>query len=184
MLHAELTHRPPPLSAAVRPGPILPLLTFYWYTYFSDITFVYGRALSQWMGTALMRLAGAQVLPFEFTGLAETVERYAGEVEKLYQQEKQKDAKIPALDFSLLQAGVQALKTSAAGYQETLRKAEPASAGAEVNQALYGVERVMVEPRGLPGRDGYRHALYAPGAYTGYAVKTLPGAARRSWRPE
>src|SRR5581483_11700781 len=56
---------------------------FYWYTHFSDTTFVYGRALSQTVGTTVMRLADAEVLPFEFTDLADTVQKYTKELEKL-----------------------------------------------------------------------------------------------------
>src|SRR6059036_304046 len=56
---------------------------FKWYTTFDDTSFVYGRALAQTMGTAVMRLADAELLPYDFTGLAETVGRYAREVQKL-----------------------------------------------------------------------------------------------------
>ena len=49
---------------------------FYWYTHFSDTDFVYGRALSQTVGTAVMRLADADLLPFEFTDLADTIRLY------------------------------------------------------------------------------------------------------------
>src|SRR3954451_13755585 len=49
---------------------------FYWYTHFSDTDFVYGRALSQTIGSTVMRLADAEVLPFEFTNMADTVEKY------------------------------------------------------------------------------------------------------------
>lgn len=56
---------------------------FYWYTHFSDTSFVYGRALAQTMGTASMRLADADVLPYDYANLAETVHGYIGELEKL-----------------------------------------------------------------------------------------------------
>lgn len=56
---------------------------FYWYTHFSDTSFVYGRALAQTSGTAVMRLADADVIPYDFTNLAETVQRYVGELKTL-----------------------------------------------------------------------------------------------------
>jgi N-acetylated-alpha-linked acidic dipeptidase len=56
---------------------------FYWYTHFSDTDFVYGRALSQTVGTTVMRLADAEVLPFDFTNFADTVQKYTKELEKL-----------------------------------------------------------------------------------------------------
>jgi N-acetylated-alpha-linked acidic dipeptidase len=62
---------------------------FYWFTHFSDTTFVYGRALAQTAGTAVMRLAGADLLPFEFHGLADTVHRYVDEVKKLAREKRE-----------------------------------------------------------------------------------------------
>src|SRR5205814_180066 len=56
---------------------------FKWFTSFDDTSFAYGRALAQTMGTAVMRLANAELLPYDFTGLAETVGRYTREVQKL-----------------------------------------------------------------------------------------------------
>jgi N-acetylated-alpha-linked acidic dipeptidase len=56
---------------------------FYWYTHFSDSDFVYGRALSQTVGTAVMRLADAEVLPFDFVDFADTVQKYTKDLQKL-----------------------------------------------------------------------------------------------------
>src|SRR5208282_1569188 len=60
---------------------------FYWYTHFSDTTFVYGRALAQTVGTAVMRIADAQLLPYDYTGLAETVGHYVGQLDTLAKHE-------------------------------------------------------------------------------------------------
>jgi N-acetylated-alpha-linked acidic dipeptidase len=57
--------------------------SFNWYTKYSDTSFVYGRALAQTIGTMVMRMANADVLPFEFGGLAETVKTYVGELKEL-----------------------------------------------------------------------------------------------------
>src|SRR5207247_3182011 len=56
---------------------------FYWYTHFSDTDFSYGRALAQTVGTAVMRMADADLLPYEFTDFADTVHRYLGELQQL-----------------------------------------------------------------------------------------------------
>ena len=58
---------------------------FYWYTHFSDTDFSYGRALAQTAGTAVMRLADADLLPYDFTGFADTIHRYLDELQKLLQ---------------------------------------------------------------------------------------------------
>jgi N-acetylated-alpha-linked acidic dipeptidase len=145
--------------------------TFDWYTKYSDGTFVYGRTLSQTIGTAVLRMAQADALPFEFTNLADTVGRYVEEVTRLH-----KDAAgAPALDFSPLQSGVAALRKSAESYEAAFQKsALDRVNAAELGRALIRVERAALGA-GLPRRDWYRHRLYAPGYYTGYGVKTLPG---------
>ena len=56
---------------------------FYWYTHFSDTDFVYGRSLAQTAGTAAMRLADADLLPFEFSDLADTIHLYQKQLKKL-----------------------------------------------------------------------------------------------------
>ena len=56
---------------------------FYWYTHFSDYDFVYGRALSQTIGTSVMRLADAEMLPFDFVDFADTIQKYTKDLEKL-----------------------------------------------------------------------------------------------------
>ena len=56
---------------------------FYWFTHFSDTSFVYGKALAQTMGTAVMRLANADLLPFTFSNLAETAKNYTTELQRL-----------------------------------------------------------------------------------------------------
>jgi N-acetylated-alpha-linked acidic dipeptidase len=59
---------------------------FYWFTHFSDTDFTYGRALAQTGGTAMMRLADANFLPFEFENLADTVQTYLKELKALSQK--------------------------------------------------------------------------------------------------
>ena len=59
---------------------------FYHFTKFSDPGFLYGRALAQFVGTATLRLADADILPYEFTGLADTVQTYVREVQALLKQ--------------------------------------------------------------------------------------------------
>jgi N-acetylated-alpha-linked acidic dipeptidase len=63
---------------------------FYWYTHFSDVDFVYGRALAQTGGTTVMRLADADVLPFEFGDFAETMQTYVKQLKDLLKEEQEK----------------------------------------------------------------------------------------------
>ncbi len=145
-----------------------------WYTRFSDSTFEYGRTLVQAAGTATMRLADAQLLPFEFTRFAETVGRYVDEINALPKQ---------GVDLLPLQQAAERLRQSADSYDRALRtlvisgslNAESSGEVKEVNRLLYQSERKLLSETGLPRREWFRHQIYAPGFYTGYGVKTLPG---------
>ncbi len=150
--------------------------TFAWYTRFSDGTFEYGRGLSQFNGTFVLRLADADVLPFEFSNLAETVSRYADDLEKLASRS---NAPKP-LDFSGFKSAINNLSESAKRYEAALAKASANNfAGIKdakaLNRLLYQSERRLTNAEGLPRRPWFRHQLYAPGFYTGYGVKTIPG---------
>jgi N-acetylated-alpha-linked acidic dipeptidase len=150
--------------------------TFYWYTKFSDGTFEYGRGLSQVNGTMVMRMADADILPFEFTNLADTVSRYADELEKLAAKS---NAPKPA-NFASLKAAVTSLSESAKRYEAALQKATGSGFTTvkqfkALNELLYQSERKLINEQGLPRRPWFKHQLYAPGFYTGYGVKTIPG---------
>lgn len=182
---------------------------FYWYTHFSDYDFVYGRALSQTGGTVMMRMADADLLPFQFTDFADDVKVYVREVEKFANQQRdeiqerntriqegvfeasadpretwvtpKKEELPPHLNFAPLDNAVEAVTRSAAEYQKAFERLNAnggtalASASLkEVNDLLMQSERKLITPEGLPGRFWYKHQLYAPGAYTGYAAKAIP----------
>ncbi len=146
---------------------------FYWYSHFGDPTFEYGKALSEVTSTALLRLADSPLLPFEFTHFADTVGRYVNEIERI------RSGARPS--FEGLKHDVGELAKSAAAfesaYTQALSKLEsaPVDKLRELNAILFRTERAMTLPQGLPNRDWYKHRIYAPGTYTGYAVKTLPG---------
>jgi N-acetylated-alpha-linked acidic dipeptidase len=187
---------------------------FYWYTHFSDTDFVYGRALAQTVGTSVMRLADAEVLPFDFVNLADTVEMYTKNLEKLLadkQEEiRERNQEIdegmfkatfdprrptvapaqeevpPHLNFAPMQNAVESLTRSAKHYQEALAKKQASlgedAVAAKLGTKLGGLNRELIESErkltnedGLPRRPWYKHLLYAPGVYTGYGVKTVPG---------
>jgi N-acetylated-alpha-linked acidic dipeptidase len=177
---------------------------FYWYTHFSDTSFVYGCALSQTAGTAVMRLAGDKMLPFEFTNEAAAIKRYTEEIQKLLSSKQDElrernqeieegvftaiaDPKVkmvpphteeipPYLNFAPLQNVVDALSKSAERYHHALMKALPETKKTfeSVNRKLIECERKLTSSEGLPGRPWFKHQIYAPGFYTGYSVKTIP----------
>ena len=149
--------------------------SFYWYTKFSDGDFTHTRALAQVAGTAMMRLADAEVLPFEFTNLADTIGNYADDIAKLLAASKSPTP----IDLQPLQNAVAKLRSSANNYDRALRaqltSGKKIADAKLLNRLLYQSERKLLSEAGLPRRDWFKHQIYAPGFYTGYGVKTLPG---------
>src|SRR5581483_3821615 len=182
---------------------------FYWYSHFSDTNFVYGRALSQTVGTTVMRLADAEVLPFEFTNLADTVQKYTKELEKLLKDKqdeiRERDQELdegvfkatfdprrptvtplreeipPHLNFAPMQNAAETLARSAERYHKALAERQAALDQQQteflgkLDEKLIQSERTLTNEDGLPRRNWYKHLLYAPGVYSGYGVKTVPG---------
>jgi N-acetylated-alpha-linked acidic dipeptidase len=182
---------------------------FYWYTHFSDTNFAYGVALSQTVGTAVMRMADADILPYQFTDLADTMQKYTKDLQTLL-QDKQDEAREraeelkegafsaafdprrptiapppedipPHLNFAPLENALDVLSKSAEHYRTAFNKAQIAGFLASettmtvLNQKLLQSERSLTDSTGLPRRPWYKHMIYAPGVYTGYAPKTMPG---------
>ena len=145
--------------------------SYYWYTHFSDGDFSHTAALSRVMGTALLRLADADILPFEFGSTASTLARYVDELQKLSD-----DAKA-GVDLKPLRKSIDGLRTASEKYESALGRAKQVGTGslAELNRTLYSTERAFRYEAGLPRRDWFKHLIYAPGFYTGYGVKTIPG---------
>ena len=181
---------------------------FYHYTHFDDTDFAYGRLAAQTVGTAVIRLADADLLPFDFTRLAETVKGYVDDLQALLKRRQDEvlernrqieegvfaatrdpkrpllapvaEAVPPALNFAPLENASTALTAAAERYKKAVASAsaklDTHAAGIRaVNAKLIQSERQLLDPSGLPHREWYRHLLYAPGFYTGYDVKTVPG---------
>ena len=183
--------------------------SFHYYTTFSDTAFVYGRALAQTVGLATMRLASADLLPYEFNRLSERVAANLKEVQELHtaakdsieEQNRQVDESTfvamndprrplvlpvredvpPFLNFARLQNGSTRLKSSTSRFEAAYGAAVRPGAGLDsariqqVNALLVRAERAMAPEAGLPRRPWYRQLISAPGWYTGYSAKTMPG---------
>ncbi|HET9766242.1 MAG TPA: transferrin receptor-like dimerization domain-containing protein [Thermoanaerobaculia bacterium] len=180
--------------------------TFDNYRRFGDPDFLYGVALAQAGGRLTLRLAEADVLPFDLDRLALTISGYAEEVKKLAATMREATEKenrrirdgiyaaawdpkkkwvvpqpkepVPYLNFAPLDNAVAALQEAGARHASALAarqgQALSPAATAAYDEAILAVEHSLTRPQGLPGRPWYTHQVYAPGAYTGYAVKTLP----------
>ena len=179
---------------------------FYWFMHFSDSSFVYEKALAQVGGISVLRLANADLLPFAFTNLAETIQTYVKDLQSLRDTRgeqiaernreieeglfkftsdprdpltaPQRQEPAPQLNFAPLLNALDSLNHAAVRYEKAYAHAVAAGhlANAKsVNERLLQAERVLTSPEGLKNRSWYVHMLYAPGFYTGYGVKTIPG---------
>ena len=173
------------------------------YIRFKDPGFVYGVTLSQTAGRALLRMSESDVLPFDFRHLYTTINDYTKELIELQQATKENTevenqlirshdytlaadplktfivpqikSEVPYLNFSPLQNALENLHKSADSVSVLSNKEIKANVDHEqFNKNLYKAEQQLLIS-GLPRREWYRHILYAPGFYTGYGVKTLPG---------
>jgi len=156
---------------------------FYWYTHFSDTEFVYGRALAQTGGTAVMRIADADLLPFEFGDFADTVQMYVKELKALAEKTRDDirernreieegvfratndprqplvapavEAVPPHLNFAPLENGADAITHAAAEYKKAFEQANSNGGAALAAASLADVNRMLIDSeRKLTNAEG------------------------------
>jgi len=176
--------------------------TYPHYKRFKDPEFAYGVALANTAGRISLRLANADMLPFEFQQWHKTVSGYLDEImiqtkkmrkdvekhntmveknmfelaadpKKPFLKPEKKEA-IPFLDFTPLQNEMASLKTTIQNISMIDVSALSKSQRIAINSKLMLAEQALTSEKGLPRRSWYKHQIYAPGFYTGYGVKTLP----------
>ena len=177
--------------------------TYPHYKRFKDPEFAYGVALANTAGRITLRLANADVLPFNFMQWHSTVSGYLDEImkdlekmrkdvekhnsivdrnlfelasdpKKPFKKPSEKST-VPYLDFSALQNELASLRQSIESFTEADKTKLSKEARNALNKKLMLAEHVLTSKDGLPRRPWYKHQIYAPGFYTGYGVKTLPG---------
>ena len=140
--------------------------SYAWFITQMDKDFQYARVMAQLVGTSMLRMSEAPLAPHDFRAVARAVRQWTGEIKTQYGK----------LDLTEVTKATDTLDASAAGYQAAVASANPGAAKvAAANQVLIGAERALTRQAGLPGREWYRNQLYAPGLYTGYSARTLPG---------
>jgi len=149
-----------------------------WFKKYIDPQFTYSVLAAQVTGVALLRLADAEVLPFDYEAYGTQILEYVGEIEQQASKASAEGAR--KVDFAGLRSAADAFAKAGAGArsraESLLGSASTAPQDlATMNHRLIMAERDLIEPAGLPDRPWYRHVIYAPGLYTGYGVKTIPG---------
>ena len=138
-----------------------------WFTRFADPDFAYTQQQARLLGIEILHMADADVLPYDD-------QMYASEILR-YLEHSKKDAtrRRMELDFSGADAAAQAFEAAALRVHEL--EIAPAANATKLNGALRAAESALLLPEGLPRRPWYRHSIFAPGEFTGYAAVALPG---------
>ena len=142
---------------------------FNWFKKFADPTFVYEQEMARVFGVEALHMSAADVLPYDY-------ELYGKEIGAYIDNSRDKATRVlgaGAPDFS--KASEAARRFMNAGAKVLAIQKNPPQDAAKLNQALIAAERALLSPQGLPNRPWFRHVIYAPGQYTGYAAVVIPG---------
>jgi N-acetylated-alpha-linked acidic dipeptidase len=140
---------------------------YAWFTRFADPTFVYEQQQARVFGLEVLHIADADVLPYDYVTYAKQITSY------LKDAETKSDKVGIRLSFSPADAAASKMLTAA----ESAYSRQKSASGdlSAMNASLRQVEDDLLDPQGLPGRPWFRHTIYAPGEYTGYAAVVIPG---------
>jgi len=142
---------------------------FAWFKKFGDPDFVYEQEMARVFGLEAVRMADADVLPYDY-------EEYGKEVDVYLDAARKRADRIfgdGVLDFGAVNTAARQFEN--AGAKILAKQKSPPRDVKRLNQALLRGERALLVPQGLPHRPFFRHAIYAPGEYTGYAAVVIPG---------
>ncbi len=141
---------------------------FAWFKKFADPDFTYEQEMARVYGLEVLRMADADVLPYDYEAYGKEVTAYIEAARK--KAENKFGSRSP--DFG--PAAEAARRFQQAGTKIDSRQKNPSDPG-KLNQVLRQAERALLIPEGLPNRPWFQHAIYAPGQYTGYAAVVIPG---------
>ncbi len=141
---------------------------YAWFVMNADPKFVYLEEMARVVGLEAIRMADADVLPFDYVAYAREITAYIEAAKR-----KAGDAGFGSLDFGPVLAAASHLAAAA----NKAHTAQTAASGdlAALNRALREVETALLSPDGLPNRPWYKHTIYAPGEFTGYSAVVIPG---------
>jgi N-acetylated-alpha-linked acidic dipeptidase len=141
---------------------------YAWFTQNADPKFVYLQQMARVFGLQALRMADTDVLPYDYVTYAKEISSYIDAAKR-----RAEDAKLPSLDFGPAQAEAARMVAAA----EKIHALQTGAGGdlAKLNLALRDTETALISEAGLPDRPWYRHTIFAPGEFTGYAAVVIPG---------
>jgi N-acetylated-alpha-linked acidic dipeptidase len=148
---------------------------FYWMKKFGDPTFEFHVALAKILGTLALRLDESDTLPFDYSAYAAEISRAVNDLSTRAAKQGIGSTDVPTVSDAAAQLTASAARASQA-IQQWGNVSPNAAKQAELNRELVSIEQALLTPEGLSGRTWYKHTIYAPGTYAGYAAEVLPGA--------
>ncbi len=142
---------------------------FAWFKKFGDPTFAYEQQMARVFGLEVLRMANVDVLPYDYENYGREISSYLESAQKKSVEKLGK--KTPDYGAALTAAR----RMMAAGAAIAAKQKDPSVDAAKLNRVLRDTEAALLLPQGLPNRPWFRHAIYAPGEYTGYAAVVIPG---------
>ena len=142
---------------------------FAWFKKFGDPDFLYEQEMARVLGLEAVRMADADILPYDYEEYGKEIAMYLDAARNRAQDKFGKGV----LEFDAVDAAARHFQT--AGAKILAKEKNPPADVTRLNQALLHTERALLVPQGLPHRPWYKHAIYAPGEYTGYAAVVIPG---------
>src|SRR5580698_6386286 len=142
---------------------------FNWFKKFGDPDFLYEQQMARIFGISMIRMANADVLPYDYEEYAKEIVAYIDSAKKKAQ------AELVGQSVNFAEASQAAHHFEQAGAKILVRQQGSPRDVDKLNRALRDAERALLMPEGLPNRPWFRHAIYAPGQYTGYAAVVIPG---------
>ena len=142
---------------------------FAWFKKFGDPNFVYEQQMARVFGLEALRMADADVLPYDYEEYGKEIAAY------LDTARKRAETKLGERKLDLNAVTAAAKHFQDAGAKILAKQKSSPRDPAKLNQALRNAERALLVPEGLPHRPWFHHVIYAPGEYTGYAAVVIPG---------
>lgn len=141
---------------------------YAWFTQNADPHFLYLQQMARVLGLEAIRMAGADVLPYDYASYAREITAYLGAAKS-----RAADAGFTSVDFAPALAA--ASRFTAAAQRAYGAESAPTGNLDRLNFALRQTETALLSESGLPHRPWYRHTIFAPGELTGYSAVVLPG---------
>ncbi len=145
---------------------------YAWFVMNADPTFVYEQEMARVFGLEVLHMADADVLPYDYVTYGKAISAYIDAAEK-----KAEADGVTGIDFSDAKAAAEKFTQLAEKVRSTQERAAAGSPQqlAALNTQLRDVEEDFLSAPGLPNRPWFKHTIYAPGEYTGYAAVVIPG---------